>query len=151
MNTFMYEGKSLKNRNHIIFFTRVHVVIFCVLFSDIDPCLATHLAHLSTSLRMPLTNFAPPLLPRCDLQNPTRGFITDVLSSLLKSFHPLIHSPLTQSTVSILNLHSSVDFRSFHTIRCSSTVQVDSGAATFYELLRRLIQLDRHDPYMAYC
>ena len=30
-------------------------------------------------------------------------------------------------------------------------VQVDSGAAMFYELLRRLIQLNRHDPYMEYC
>jgi hypothetical protein len=48
--------------------------------------------------------------------SPTPVFITDVLSSVLKSFHPFIHSPLTQTTVSILNLHSSVDFRSFHTL-----------------------------------
>jgi len=30
-------------------------------------------------------------------------------------------------------------------------VQVDIGAAMLYELLRRLILLDRHDPYVAYC
>jgi len=48
--------------------------------------------------------------------SPTPVFITDVLSSILKSFHPFIHSPLTHTTVSILNLHSSVDFRSFHTL-----------------------------------
>jgi len=30
-------------------------------------------------------------------------------------------------------------------------VQVDSGAAMLYELLRRLILLDRRDPYTAYC
>jgi len=30
-------------------------------------------------------------------------------------------------------------------------VQVDSGAAMLYELLRRLVLLDRHDPYMVYC
>ena len=47
---------------------------------------------------------------------PTLVFITGVLSSVFKSFHPLIHSPLTQITVSILNLHSSVDFRRFHTL-----------------------------------
>jgi len=35
-------------------------------------------------------------------------------------------------------------------MRSSSPVQVDSGATMFYELLRRLILLDRHDPYMAY-
>jgi hypothetical protein len=85
--------------------------------------------------------------------SPSPGFITDVLSFVLKSFHPLTHSPLTQTTVSIPNLHSSVDFRRFHTLRqkkkritlrCSSTVQVDSGAAMLYDLLRRLILLDRH-------
>ena len=48
--------------------------------------------------------------------SPTLVFITDVLSSVLKSFHPSIHSPLTQTNVSILNLHSSVDFRRFHTL-----------------------------------
>jgi hypothetical protein len=44
------------------------------------------------------------------------AFITDVLSSVLKSFHPFIHSPLTQTAVSILNLHSSVDLRRFHNL-----------------------------------
>jgi len=48
--------------------------------------------------------------------SPTPVFITDVLSSALKYFHPFIHSSLTQTTVSILNLHSSVDFRRFHTL-----------------------------------
>jgi len=48
--------------------------------------------------------------------SPTPVFITDVLSSILKSFHPFIHSPLTQTTVSILYLHSSVDFRRFHSL-----------------------------------
>jgi hypothetical protein len=47
---------------------------------------------------------------------PTLVFITVVLSSVMKSFHPFIDSPLTQTTVSILNLHSSVDFRRFHTL-----------------------------------
>jgi len=47
---------------------------------------------------------------------PTPVFITDVLSSVLKSFHPFIHSPLTQTTVYILNPHSSVDFKRFHTL-----------------------------------
>jgi len=48
--------------------------------------------------------------------SPTLVFITDVLSSIFKSFQPFIHSPLTQTTVSILNLHSSVDSRRFHTL-----------------------------------
>jgi len=48
--------------------------------------------------------------------SPTPVFITDFLSSVLKSFHPFTHSPLTQTTASILNLHSSVDFRRFHTL-----------------------------------
>jgi len=48
--------------------------------------------------------------------SPTPVFITDILSSVLKPIHPFIHSPLTQTTVSILNLHSSVDFRRFHTL-----------------------------------
>jgi hypothetical protein len=48
--------------------------------------------------------------------SPSPGFITDVLSSVLKSFHSFIHSPLTQTTVSIVNLHSSVDFRRFHNL-----------------------------------
>jgi len=48
--------------------------------------------------------------------SPTPVFITDILSSVSKSFHPFIHSPLTQTTVSILNLHSSVDFTRFHTL-----------------------------------
>ena len=39
--------------------------------------------------------------------SPTPVFITDVLSSILKSSHPFIHPALTQTTVSILNLHSS--------------------------------------------
>jgi hypothetical protein len=43
-------------------------------------------------------------------------FITGILFSVLKSFHSFIHSTLTQTTVSILNLHSSVDFRRFHTL-----------------------------------
>ena len=37
-------------------------------------------------------------------------------SSVLKPFHPLKHSPLTETTVSILNLHSSVDSRRFHAL-----------------------------------
>jgi hypothetical protein len=48
--------------------------------------------------------------------SPSPVLITDILSSVLKYFHPFIHSPLTQTTVSILNLHSSVDFRRFHTL-----------------------------------
>jgi len=89
--------------------------------------------------------------------SPTPVFITDVLSSVLKSFHPFTHSPLTQSTVSTLNLHSSVDSEGFTPsdhikrimLHCSSMVQVDSGAAMLYkyELWRRLILLDCHDPY----
>jgi len=48
--------------------------------------------------------------------SPIPVFITDILSSISKSFHPFIHSSLTQTTVSILNHHSSVDFRRFHTL-----------------------------------
>jgi hypothetical protein len=48
--------------------------------------------------------------------SPSLVFITDVLSTVLKSFHPFTHSPLTQTTVSIVNLHSSVDFRRFHNL-----------------------------------
>jgi len=47
---------------------------------------------------------------------PTPVFITDVLSPVLKSFHSFIHSPLTQTTVYVLNFHCSVDFRRFHTL-----------------------------------
>ena len=48
--------------------------------------------------------------------SPTLVFITDVLSFVLKSFQPFIQSPLTHTTVSILNLCSSVDLRRFHTL-----------------------------------
>jgi len=48
--------------------------------------------------------------------SPTPVFITDVLSSILKSSHPFIHPALTQTTVSILNLHSSLDFRRFQNL-----------------------------------
>jgi len=48
--------------------------------------------------------------------SPTLVSITDTLSSVSKSFHPFIHTPLTETTVSILNLHSSVDFRRCHTL-----------------------------------
>jgi hypothetical protein len=48
--------------------------------------------------------------------SPTPVFITDILSSILKSIHPFIHSPLTQTTLSILNLHSSVNFKRFYTL-----------------------------------
>ena len=51
-----YEGKSLNKRKCYTrnnFFTRVLTEIVCVLFFDIVPCFATHLVHLSTSLRMP--------------------------------------------------------------------------------------------------
>ena len=55
--------------------------------------------------------------PSCHANwSPNLVFITDVLSSVLKSFHPFIHYPLTQTIVSILNLHSSVDFRMFHAL-----------------------------------
>jgi len=47
--------------------------------------------------------------------SPTPVFIIDNLPSVLKSLHPFIHSPLTQTTVSILNLLFSVDFRRFYT------------------------------------
>jgi hypothetical protein len=53
--------------------------------------------------------------------SPTPVFINDVLSSVLKSLHPFIHSPLTQTTAPILNLHSSVHFRRFHTLRPQKT------------------------------
>jgi len=53
--------------------------------------------------------------PSCHTNwSPYPVFITDVLSFVLKCFHPFIHSPLTQTTVSILSLQSSVDFRRFH-------------------------------------
>ena len=87
-------------------------------FSTWSPCFATHLVHLSTSLRMP-SGKKFDLLFHCltchTNWSPTLVFITEILSPILESFYPLIHSPLTQTTVSILNLHSSVDFRRFHT------------------------------------
>jgi hypothetical protein len=46
--------------------------------------------------------------------SPTVVFITDVLSSVSKSLHPFIHSPLTQTAVSILNLRFSVDLKFSH-------------------------------------
>jgi hypothetical protein len=55
--------------------------------------------------------------------SPSPVFISDILSSVLKSFHPFIHSPLTQTTVSIVNLHSSENSEGF----------------------------TPSDPYMAYC
>jgi hypothetical protein len=48
--------------------------------------------------------------------SPFLVFITDVLLSVLKSFHLFIHFLLTQTTVSIMNLHSSVAFRRSHTL-----------------------------------
>ena len=89
----------------------------------------------------------------------TLVFITDVLSSILKSFHAFIHSALTQTTISVLNLHSSVDFRRFHTLwpqKMNKASLLCHGASwqwsgTLYELLCRLILLDRHDTYMACC
>jgi len=36
--------------------------------------------------------------------SPTPVFITDILSSVLTYFHPFIHSPLTQTIVSIILL-----------------------------------------------
>ena len=48
--------------------------------------------------------------------SPTTVFISDILSSVLKSFHTFILSPLTQATVYILNLHFSGDFRRFHAL-----------------------------------
>jgi hypothetical protein len=46
----------------------------------------------------------------------TQPFHPSIHSPLTQPFHPSIHSPLTQTTVSTLNLHSSVDFRRFHTL-----------------------------------
>ena len=113
----IYEDKSLNNRNFIItFFTRVLTEVFCVLFSDtVPPRFATHSVHLSTSLRMPsrkksflarpLTNFAPPPIPCRHLQ--TCG-PANVLSQVQTSD--------SHTAVCIQNLHSSVDFRRFHTL-----------------------------------
>ena len=88
-------------------------------FSTYSSCFATHFLHLSTSLRMPSRKKLDLLFHclTCHANwSPTPVFITDILSSVLKSFHPFINSPITQKTVSILNLHSSVDFRRFHTL-----------------------------------
>ena len=90
--------------------------------------------------------------------SPTPVFITDVLYSVLKSFHPFICSPLTQTTVYILNLHSSVDFRRFHTLwpqKTNNASLLFHGASwqwgsMLYKLLHRLILLNHHNSYMAY-
>jgi len=88
-------------------------------FSTQSPYFATHLVHLSTSLRMPSRKKLD-LLFHCLICHanwtPTPVIITDILSSVLKSFHPFIHSLLTQTTVSISNFHSSVDFRRFRAL-----------------------------------
>ena len=115
----LYEGKLLNNRNFIVtFFTRVLIQIVSY-FSTQSHCFATHLVHLSTSLRMPsrkkLFGMAFNQLCTASITSSSANRLTDVLSSVSKSFHPFIHSPLTQTTVSTLNLHFSVDFRSFHT------------------------------------
>ena len=118
--TGIYEGKYLNNRNFIIIFLQEYLQkLFVSYFSTWSPCFATHLVHLSTSLRMPSRKKLD-LLFHCLTYHanwsPTPVFTTDILSSVLKSFHPFIHSPLTQTTVAIPNLHSSVDFRRFHTL-----------------------------------
>jgi len=106
-----YEGKSLNNRNFIItFFTRVLTEIVCVIFRPSPPA-SQHTRSTwpqacgcpleKSFLAWPLHNFAPPPLPRCHLQ--TCGPANKVQTSESKI------------TVSILNLHSSVDFRRFHT------------------------------------
>ena len=89
--------------------------------------------------------------------SPSPVFITDVLSSVLKSFHPFIHSPLTQTTVSILNLHSSVDFRGFDTLwpqKKNNASLLFHGASWPWSghvvgAIAQALLLDRHDPYMA--
>ena len=88
--------------------------------------------------------------------SPTPVFITDILSSV-----PPIY---TLSPDQNNCLHTEPSFfcrfqkvsrplttKKRITLRCSSTVQVDSGAAMFYGLLRRLKLFDRHDLYMTYC
>jgi hypothetical protein len=57
-------------------------------------------------------------------------------SSLLYRFQKVLHLLTTKKRI---------------TLCCSSMVQVNSGAAMLYELLRRLILLDPHDRYTAYC
>jgi len=50
----LYEGKSLNNRNFIITFLQEYLQkLFVSYFSTQSPCFATHLVHLSTTLRMP--------------------------------------------------------------------------------------------------
>jgi len=70
--------------------------LFVSYFSTWSPCFATHLVHLSTSLRMPSRKKLDLLFHclTCHANwSPTPVFITDILSSVLKSFHPFLHSP----------------------------------------------------------
>jgi len=83
----------------------------------------THVQFYSNFINSDLTLFPDSLLDlllhclSCHANwSPTPMFITDVLSSILKYIHPFIHSLLTQTTVFIMRLHSSVDFRRFHTL-----------------------------------
>jgi len=113
----MYKGKSLNNRKFYTcndFFTRVLTKIVCVLFFDIvAPCFATHLVHLSTSLRMP---------SRKKLFGVTfnQHYTFSITWSSSAHFWPckcsFIGPNKWKSDGTILNLHSSVDFRMFHTL-----------------------------------
>jgi hypothetical protein len=90
--------------------------------------------------------------------SPNWVFITAVFLPLWNLSTHSYTLPWIKQNVSVQNLYSSVDFR-FLTLWpqkcirlcCFSKVQFESGTNILYELLRKLIILDCHDPYKAYC
>jgi len=110
-----YEGKSLTNRNFIITFLQEYLQkLFVSYFSTQSPRFATHSVQLSTSLRAPSRKklFGVAFNQLCT---------ADITSSSLQTCGPAnvlsyVETSESQTTVSILNLHSSVDFRRFHTL-----------------------------------
>jgi hypothetical protein len=91
--------------------------------------------------------------------SPTLEFITDVLYSVWNLSTHLYTLPWLKQLSSYLIFillyisegFTPSDHKKQIILWCSSTVQVDSGVALLYELLCRLVLLDHHDPYMAYC
>jgi len=94
-------------------YTRGHYGQYCKQSRDNVVCYGNFINSDSPVVRDSLLDLLFHCLSCHANWSPSPVFVTDVLSSVLKSLHPFIHSLLTQTTVSILNLHSSVDFRRF--------------------------------------
>ena len=113
-----YESKSLNNRNFIITLLQEYLQkLFLPYFSTQSPCFTTRLVHQSTSLQMPsrkksflawpLTNFAPPPLPRCHLQNSGPA---DVLSQVQTNESPMTPGPDCMVGVSIPQISEHLEY-----------------------------------------